>query len=205
MKSRLLILPLLVLMLSGSTLKAATIRLSIDGGVSKQVGQLFNDYNWGFNLGGNAFFFIGNNVLYGIRVAYNRWTPQSEEFKESVTNLINGKVSGSSFTWEFLPSLRLTTDFPVGLNVFAQGGAGFYVINTQTTLTGTNSVTDTLIHKSFGVGTSGRFGVQMGGGLSFGSPTFVSIDVLSLYNFVFIGPSNILKYFTINVGVGIAL
>jgi hypothetical protein len=204
---KLLIIPLLMLVLSNfSVTKAASLRLEIEGGVSKQVGQFYDDFNWGFDLGGDIFFYLDNNVLLGIRVAYNRWTPSDSDLVKDFTGLVNGNVSGHAFSWEFIPTFRLTTDVTTSpVNLFLQGGAGLYVINNKTTITGTTTGGIPL-DKTFGSGSRGRFGVQMGGGFAFGNPEFISIDVFSLYNIVFIGgESSTFKYFVINLGLGIGI
>jgi hypothetical protein len=91
------------------------------------------------------------------------------------------------------------------INFFLQGGAGLYVINDKTTITGTTTGGIPL-DKTFGSGSRGRFGLQMGGGLEFGNPVFISIDVFSLYNIVFMGgESSTFKYFVINLGQGIGI
>jgi hypothetical protein len=46
----------------------------------------------------------------------------------------------------------------------------------------------------------------MGGGFAFGNPEFISIDVFSLYNIVFMGgESSTFKYFVIKLGLGIGI
>lgn len=204
---KLFAIPILLIVLSNFTLiNSATVRLQVEGGVSKQIGQFYNDFNWGFDLGGDALFYLDRNILLGIRVAYNRWTPSDSNIISDFKGLVSGNVSGHSFSWEFIPTLRLTTDFTTSLvNLFVQGGAGLYIINDKTTITGT-TVGGLPLEQTFGLGSRGRFGVQMGGGLEFGNPETISIDVFSLYNIVFMGgESSTFKYFVINLGLGIGI
>jgi hypothetical protein len=204
---KLIIVPVMIFVLSSFTAtNAATVRLQVEGGVSKQIGQFYDDFNWGFDLGGDVFFYLDQNILFGLRVAYNRWTPSDSDFVDEFTGLMNGHVSGHAFSWEFIPTLRLTTNFPTSLvNLFVQGGAGLFVINDKTTITGTTTGGIPL-DQTFGSGSRGRFGVQMGGGFEFGNPKSISVDVFSLYNIVFIGgESSTFKYFVINLGLGIGI
>ena len=201
-----LLLIIVITLLSVSIVKAQQLRLSIDVGVSNIVGSNLNEFNWGFAVGGHLFFYIDDNILLGIRGAYNRWTPDNTDFSENVGDLASGDVKGSAWAVELIPTLRLTTNYPMSfVNLFAQAGAGVYILSNDVTVTGTSVVDAAPIEEVFGEGARGRFGLQAGGGFSFGNPQVISVDVFSLYNLIFAGNSSAIQYFTINVGLSLGI
>lgn len=204
------VLPILLVMLflSTSIVKAQQLRLSVDGALAKLIGSDFNDINWGFGVGGHIFFYIDDNILLGIRGAYDRWTPDNSDFEQNVGNIVNADVSGSAWAVEMIPTLRLATHYPMSaVNLFAQAGAGIYILNDKITVNGTSVIDSAPVESIFGSGTRGRFGIQAGGGFSFGSPQSLSIDVFSLYNLVFAETENLntLQYITINLGISLGI
>ena len=206
---RLLPLLFVALLLPASIVKAQQLRLSVDGALTKLIGSEFENFNWGFGVGGHLFFYVvDQHILLGIRGAYNRWTPNESDFSSNVSNTVNTNVNGSAWTVEMIPTLRLTTNYPMSVvNVFAQAGAGVYILNDKITVTGTSVIDAAPVEDIFGKGTRGRFGLQAGGGFSFGSPQSLAIDVFSLYNLVFSGSksSDALQYFSINLGVSLGI
>jgi opacity protein-like surface antigen len=181
------------------------LRLSLIGGISKELGTSFEQFNWGFNVGANLFFYLDDNLMLGLRAAYNRWTPDETEFLESAEGVVEGDVDGDAFVIEIVPSLRLTTNYPVStINFFAQVGAGLFVVNTDVTVEGV-SETDAFIQETFGEDSRGRFGFNVGAGLSFGSPQYISVDLYPMYNLIFLGESSTLQYLTVNLAVGIGI
>jgi hypothetical protein len=187
-------------------LPAQQLRLGADGAVSKMIGSDFTDFNWGFSVGGHFLFYIDDNILLGIRGAYNRWTPDEDDFSESVSNLFSGDVEGNAWSVEIIPTLRLTTNYPMSfINFFAQAGAGVYILSDEVVVKGISTTDDSPVQQIFGEGTRGRFGIQLGGGFSLGSSRFASIDIFSLYNLVFAGSEDALQYFTINLGLSFGI
>lgn len=180
------------------------LKLTVDGGVSKIVGEEFAKWNWGFNVGGYGLIGLNDFVLLGIRVAYNRWTPDEEEFGTEVENLVDPEVDGESWTLEILPTLRISTASNFGVNLFAQGGAGLYLISNETSVTGTDTVGSGLIRENFGEDARGRFGFMAGAGLSFGNLRFASIDLIPTYHHVFLD-GNDLQYFELNLGISLGI
>lgn len=192
---------LLLIVLINLPTQSQQLRLSLIGAVSKEVGPNFEDFNWGFSVGGNIFFFVDDNIMLGVRSTYSRFTPDESEFTESVDALFSGEVSGDAFVVEILPSLRLTTNYPLSnINFFAQVGAGLFIINNEITVNGTDGAEEV-----FGEGTRGRFGFNVGGGLSFGNPEFISVDLYPLFNLAFLGEGELFRYLTINLALGIGI
>ena len=196
---------LFLILFSAGLIHAQQLRFIGDGAVSKSVGQNYNLFNWGFAAGGDVLFYIDDNFLLGARAAYVRWSPVDSEFLDNVEGLFNGQVSGNASTIEIVPIARLTTNYPMSvINLFAQAGAGLYITDTKVTVSGTDG-TDSLIQRSFGTDSKGRFGFSIGGGLTFGSPEFISIDVYPLFNMVFLENNNRFKYFTFNLGLAVGI
>ncbi len=205
---RVLPILLVMLLLSTNTVKAQQLRLSVDGALATLIGSDFNDFNWGFGVGGHLFFYIDDNILLGLRGAYDRWTPDNSDFENNTTDIVNTNVSGNAWAVEIIPTLRLATNYPMSVvNLFAQAGAGIYILNDKITVKGNSVIDSAAVQSVFGEGTRGRFGIQAGGGFSFGNPQSLSIDVFSLYNLVFAESEsqNTLQYFTINLGISLGI
>lgn len=190
---------------SYSSIEAQGIKLSLIGAIAKEVGPEHENFNWGFSVGGDFFFYVDDNILLGIRSTYSRFTPDESEFIESVSDLIEGNVSGDAFVVEIIPSLRLTTRYPVSMiNLFAQIGAGVYILNNEIIVTGENDE-GSVIQQVFGEGTIGRFGFNVGAGVVFGNQEFITIDLYPMFNLVFLGGGDTFRYFTINLALGIGI
>ncbi|HEX3019486.1 MAG TPA: hypothetical protein VHP36_04260 [Chitinispirillaceae bacterium] len=194
----------LCVLVSYSSVFAQGLRLSLIGAVSKEVGPSHENFNWGFSVGGNVFFFLGDNLLLGVRSTYTRFTPDESEFTQSVSDLFNGNVSGNAFIVEILPTLRLTTRYPMsGVNLFGQVGAGIYILNTEITVSGDDGGGST-VEQIFGEGTIGRFGFNVGAGITFGNPEFISVDLYPIFNMIFLGDDTF-RYFSINLALGLGI
>lgn len=192
-------------LLSYSSIEAQGIKLSLLGAVSKEVGPEHEDFNWGFSVGGNFFFYVDDNILLGLRATYSRFTPEETEFVESVGGLLEGNVSGDAFVVEIIPSLRLTTRYPMStINLFAQIGAGVFILNNEVTVTG-ETEEESAVQEIFGEGTQGRFGFNVGAGVTFGNPEFITVDLYPMFNLVFLGEGDSFRYFTINLALGIGI
>jgi hypothetical protein len=201
-----LLLIVFATLFSSSFVNAQQLRFGVDGAVSNIVGSNLNEFNWGFAIGGHLLFYVDDNILLGVRGAYNRWAPDKGDFSSSVSDLFSGDVEGSAWAVEIIPTLRLTTNYPMSfVNIFAQAGAGIYILNDKVTVTGTSAVDAAPVQEVFGEGTRGRFGLQAGGGFSFGNPQVISIDLFSLYNIVFAGNESAIQYITFNLGLSLGI
>ena len=191
---------------------AQQVRFSVDGGTSKPVGQNEDLLHWGFSVGGTVMFNIIDNLWVGGRIAYNRWGLDESEFVDRVTrlNLTDPDIHrGAGEALEVLPAVRLMTNYAVSpINFFLHGGAGLYVLNLQTKVSGfkdvggfSEAVTDVLGDDVM------RFGIQAGFGVLIGSPRFISVELFPAYNLIFNGQNhgNPFQYFTINLGVGLGI
>ena len=142
--------------------------------------------------------------MLGIRSAYSRWTPDESEFTETLNNLIDGTITGNATVIEVVPSIRLTTNYSMSnINLFLQAGAGAFIFNNRVIISGTSdgaTVNDTSGRKN-----RTRFGFDAGLGLSFGNLQNISVDIYPLFNFVFLGENNYLRYLTFNIAIGIGI
>ena len=189
------------------TAGAQQIRFSLDGGTSKSVGENEDLLHWGFSVGGNIFFSIIDNFWVGGRIAYNRWGHDEAEFVKRITrlNITDPHThSDAGQSLEVVPAVRLMSSYPMSpINFFLHGGAGLYVLNLQTKVSGFRggeAVTDILGNDMM------RFGMQLGGGILLGSPRFISIELFPLYHLVFNGnPGGPFQYFSLNLGVGLGI
>ncbi len=192
-------------LLSYSSIEAQGLKLSLIGAVSKEVGPEHENFNWGFSVGGNFFFYVDDNILLGLRATYSRFTPDETEFVESVEGLLEGNVSGDAFVVEIIPSLRLTTRYPMSMiNLFAQIGAGIFILNNEVTVTGETDESS-VVQEVFGEGTQGRFGFNAGAGITFGNQEFITVDLYPMFNMVFLGDGDTFRYFTFNLALGIGI
>jgi hypothetical protein len=90
------------------------------------------------------------------------------------------------------------------INLFAQIGAGVYILNNEIIVTGENDE-GSVIQQVFGEGTIGRFGFNVGAGVVFGNQEFITIDLYPMFNLVFLGGGDTFRYFTINLALGIGI
>ncbi|MFP4012757.1 MAG: hypothetical protein ACLFVQ_01615 [Chitinispirillaceae bacterium] len=191
-------------------LSAQELKLSLDGGISRPTGSEFDSYNWGYSVGGNALFIITDNLFLGGRIAYNRWGPDEAAFLDRVdpTGLVDSvDVNGEATILQVVPIARLSTNYPLSpINFFVQGGAGLYVMNLETTVTGTNG-DDEPFEEVFGENEQYRFGTQLGAGLMLGSPDYLSIELYPLYHVVFNknGNGETFQFLSINLGIGLGI
>ena len=184
---------------------AQLLRLTIDGAISKATGEYYNQFNWGFAAGGHLLYYLNSHILVGARTAYIRYTPNESNFIDNTDNLLIGDVDGYAYIIEAVPSIRVTTNFTMNpINFFAQGGAGVFIVNDKVTVSDP-SEGDPKQDETFGEGARGRFGFSLGGGISFGTPEHISVDLLPLFNIVFLGDNVTLNYFTFNLGLAFGI
>ena len=211
-KHRFFLLFCLIIVCAVGSVNAQQMRLSIDGGTSKPVGQNEDLLHWGFSVGGTIMFNIIDNLWLGGRIAYNRWGHDESEFIDRIThlNLTDPDVhKGAGEALEVVPAVRLMTNYSVSpINFFLHGGAGLYVLNLQTKVSGfrDNNGINEVVTDIFGDDVM-RFGIQAGGGVLLGSPRFISVELFPLYHLIFNGQNHghPFQYFSINLGVGLGI
>ncbi|KMQ49957.1 hypothetical protein CHISP_3103 [Chitinispirillum alkaliphilum] len=187
---------------------AQGLRLSLDGGASRPLGDAFDQFNWGYSLGANLFFNITDNFQFGGRLAYNSWGPDEAEFLERIDpfDIVDtAEVEGRATAVEVVPAIRLITTYPLSpINFFVHAGAGMYIFNTEITVNG-NDENGNPIERVFGDDTSYRFGAQVGAGLLIGSVRYFAIEIFPMLNWVFGNNDEAFNYWSINAGLGIGI
>ena len=186
---------------------AQELRLTLDVGMSRPTGTDFDLYDYGYSVGANALFRITENLRIGGRIAYNRWGPDEAEFLNRIDpfDIVDPDVEGDAAILEVVPIVRLMTNYPFSpVNFFAQVGAGLYVLNLRTTITGSDGENQPL-EWIFGEDSQYRFGTQLGAGFIFGSPDFLSVELYPMFHLIFNNGENTFKFFSINLGVGLGI
>jgi hypothetical protein len=179
---------------------AQGITIDVDGGVSQPIGVEISHWNTGFDVGTNIFIWPTDRFGLGLRVGYDQWTPNKTKFSQDVGNLLNSDVSGSTNIIEIIPSARITTGYKSsGINFFGQVGTGIFAIKAESNVTGLLSNESSTVNVDKGEWI-GRWGFQIGPGVSFGSARFLTVDVFPLYNVVFNG-NVVFQYVIANVGL----
>ncbi len=191
-----LALPLLFVNISS----AQSLRLGADVGTVRQMGETWEQWEWGLSLGLNGMINITNNILAGGRLGYNRWNPDDQEFLDVFDDtLIDPTVEGRASVFEIIPFLRFTTGMEDRfVNAFGQLGFGLFIIDQAVTVTGTFG--EEVENVVFGPGRENRFGLSFGAGVSLGSARFFTVDIYPVFNYVFL-PGSDLRYLQINAGV----
>jgi hypothetical protein len=194
-----MIVPALVIGFFGCV-HAHGLTIDIDGGVSQPVGTEMTHWRTGFDFGTDILFWPIDRLGYGLRVGYDRWIPDKTKFTDDVGPLLNSDVTGSTSIVEIIPSLRLTTGYmSSGINFFGQVGTGVYLIRAESNVTGlvSGTLTTTKIDNGEWIG---RWGFQIGPGISIGPAKFITLDIFPLYNVVFNG-DHVFQYFIGNAGI----
>ncbi len=185
---------------------AQNLRLTLDGGASRSLGDNFDEFNWGYSLGTSLFTNITENLYFGGRLAYNRWGPDEAEFLDRIDPfdiVDSAEVQGSAVIVEVVPALRLMSNYTGPFNFFVHSGAGLYIMNTEITVNGADENGDTF-QEVFGDDTRYRFGLQLGTGVIIGSLRFFSIEVYPMFHLIFDDP-DVFTYLSFNAGIGIGL
>lgn len=179
---------------------AQQLSVDINAGVSQPIGSNADRWNTGFSVGGDGFIWVFDRLGIGGRFAYNRWSPDKDAFLDGFDAITDPDVKGSLMIFEIIPSARVRTNYETSpLNFFGQGGFGLYVIRTEAELSGLQL--DSPVEDVFNDGEwIGRWGFQLGAGVSLGSSRYFSVDIFPLYNIVF-NSDRAFQYFTGNVGL----
>jgi hypothetical protein len=179
---------------------APVFSIGLFGGLSTPIAGTLERWNPGFDVGADLFGYFSKYTGLGLHFAYDRWSPDRDGWTEGL-GLTNTDVTGAFNTLEFIPSLRLKSNYSTPINIFIQGGYGLFVYGSEAHVTGTSStgipVSSTLDNGKW----VGRWGFQAGGGVSIGNPN-AAFYVMPLYNLVFT-PSTAVQYLTFNAGIQI--
>jgi hypothetical protein len=179
---------------------AQSLTVDVDGGVSQPVGTEMNHWKTGFDFGTNIFLWPVDRLGFGLRLGYDRWNPDKTKFSDEVGPLLNSEVKGSTSIIEIIPSARLTTAYKSSpINFFGQAGVGVYAIRAISNVTGLISGVPSNVEFDNGKWI-GRWGLQIGPGISLGGARTLTVDIYPLYNVIFNG-GHAFQYFIGNAGI----
>ncbi len=170
------------------------------GGITSFTGEGSEYWKMGFHLAGQGFFALTPNILIGGRVAYNRISPDQNQFINDF-NLgdVDIRVTGSGSIIELLPTVRVQT--PVSpdqsIVVFGQGGLGMYFASLDATVE--VSYENYSWKETLGESSS-DFGFCFGGGVGFAAGDNIRLEVLPLYHII-PGDGESTNYFTLTVSI----
>ncbi len=172
----------------------------LGGGITQATGDGSEYWNTGFNISGEWFQYISDNFQTGARFAFNRLGANEQALKDEFAYYdIDMDVSGSANIFEIVPSLRAISSpgKKKQLQLFAQMGAGLYILNMQAEATATymgNSATESSDE------TETKFGINFGAGIIVGNPENTRFSIYPMYSVIFTeGEST--KFFSYNVAL----
>lgn len=176
------------------------IRIGVDAGVSNSNVSGTDFWNTGFLIAANLYYAPVNNIIFGLRAAYNRWSPDEDSFlNQFPMNLSNGEIEGSGTVWEIVPALRIATDIAQSqIGLFGQFGAGLFIISTD--INGEGSLGGSPFSQKLIDSTENVWGISIGLGVSIGRFSGFELDILPLYNVVDINNSP-RQYYTVSLGL----
>lgn len=174
---------------------------SIGGGISSPVGEGSQYWNSGISINANGFGYLSRNILLGGYISFNRWTPDENELVSELPNVgIDWDISGSAVILEIGPSIRIIGPWTEtqSVNVFAQAGFGYYLIELDATVKG--SYLGVTYQESIEE-SQNKPGFNFGGGIILGKMGGFRLEIFPLYRIIFTDDGNT-NYFTVSVLFG---
>ena len=107
---------------------------SINIGISKSTGAENRYWNLGPSIGAHIFFTESNNIMFGARIAVNRWLSDENELFEKYNRDTQGlNIDSYGLIFEFTPGIRYhIKQITDNINSFTQAGFGLYTIDFRT-------------------------------------------------------------------------
>lgn len=191
-----------VLLLTGGAISAPAITIGADGGASKAVGSQEERLDVGYSLAADGSLVLTDFLQVGARFSYTDWDPARDKFRDLVSDFVD--IDGRTWSVEIAPFVRVNTIYKENaVNVFAQAGAGFYLIETDVTVESINQVGET-VSEEFGDGRDEHFGFSVGGGITIGKAEPFMVRMYPLYHWVD-RERNPDQYWTFNVGLVVGM
>lgn len=176
------------------------LRIGIDAGVSNSNISGTDGWNTGFAIAANLYYAPTNNIIFGLRSAYNRWSPDADSFLNQLPlNLANGEINGSATLWEIVPAIRIATNIAQSqVGLFGHFGAGLFIISTD--VDGEGNVENSPFSQNLVDSTENVWGISMGLGISIGRFRGLALEILPLYHVLDLNDSP-RQYYTISLGL----
>jgi hypothetical protein len=155
----------------------------VTGGITKLTGEGSEDFNLGFNIGGEFFRQIKENLYVGGRAVYNRIGVDTDEMTAGTGVDASAHVS----IIELLPTIRFSPPAAEGQSArfFGQAGVGLYMMKVSAEAEGLTVSAD-----------ENKFGVNLGVGVIIND----QFTIFPGYNIIFTEYEST-KYFSVSVGV----
>lgn len=176
------------------------IRVGLDVGVSNCNISGTDGWNTGFLIATNLFYAPTNNIIFGLRSSYNRWSPDADSFLNQLPmNLTNTKIKGSATLWEIVPAIRIATNIAQSrVGLFGHFGAGLFIFATD--VEGKGKVESTSFSLNLVDSTENVWGISMGMGISIGRFRGLTLEILPLYHVLDLNDSP-RQYYTVTLGL----
>ena len=167
---------------------------SVDGGLSLPTGNAGDAANLGFCLGFNGFYQYNDFLFIGMRVGYNRWGADEEQWEEAG---FAADVSGHLSSLEVVPQVRylILPDEMRSVNFFGQAGFGIYRIASKVDIDFKSGPIASISADN----ANSELGFCLGGGLTMerGSLTY---EIRPMYHIVFTEGDSF-TYFAVTGGI----
>lgn len=176
------------------------LRVGVDAGVSNSNISGTDVWNTGFTIAANLFYAPTNNIIFGLRSAYNRWSPDADSFLNQLPlNLTDGEINGSATLWEIVPAIRIATNIAQSqVGLFGHFGAGLFIIATD--VDGEGNLESSPFSQNLVDSTENVWGISMGLGISIGRFLGLALEILPLYHVLDLNDSP-RQYYTISLGL----
>lgn len=172
--------------------QAQGLAFGVFGGVSRPYDEEANNWNLGFNVGGNGFLMLNPNLGVGMGVVYNRWSPDEDTWLGAATDITDGEVGGAANVTEIYPAVRLNTAFEFRpVNFFGEVGAGLQINRSEIDIDAINfseSIEDN------------QFFTKLSAGVQIGNIDNITLDVFPTWHIAF-PLDEAVGFFTVNAGV----
>lgn len=191
---------LLIILSAASILFCEGLRVGINAGVSNSNISGTDAWNTGFAIAANLYYAPTNNIIFGLRTAYNRWSPDADSFLNQLPIILtDGEINGSATLWEIVPAIRIATNIAQSqVGLFGHFGAGLFIITTDVGSEG--HLESSPFSQKLVDSTENVWGISMGLGISIGRIAGLALEILPLYHVLDLNASP-RQYYTISLGV----
>ena len=168
--------------------KHKTFLFTLGTGISDPIkgGRYWNeDWRASYVFSGSLFAYLNQNVLFGVRCAYNNWAVNETEITKNYPSSVAwASIKGNTNILEIVPSFRfILSDEFNKTNIFFQFGAGSYMLKGNYNLSGSFQFDSTSPTVTYAASDNYKFskpGLSMGYGIKGGK-----FEILPLYNVIF--------------------
>jgi hypothetical protein len=173
-----------IVCLTHTPVTAQRFTLEVGAAPTVAVGEKLRELAAGYTLAIDGAYALTRNIEVGLRYSFSDWAPVRDAFAQALaasTRLVD--VDGGVWSMEIAPFVRFDTDFEENVvNLFAQVGAGLYIINRDFTIE--LRVDGEPVTREQDSGTDVHFGFSLGGGTTIGRAKPVMIRTYPAWNYI---------------------